>query len=741
MRTRERLSAGFATAGFAAALGLAAILATPAAAEIKAPEDPIAKAAFGVLEKHCARCHQEGKLSAREKPAKNFGFILKLDELAANPNYILPGNPHGSKLFKQIVDKEMPYDVIYEGSSNPDVSESDLKALESWITSLGTKTAAACDARTFVGNKSLVTLIAADLEKQTPARAKGTRYLTLTHLKNACIDDEAMKIYRQGIIKLVNSLSRSSTIVRLETADEEQTIVRINIDDLGWDARDWDSVLAVYPYNTQPETQLSAALRQATGTRMPYVRADWFAYTAARPGLYDTLLKLPKTFQALAREQGVDVDGNIRKFLAQRAGFQKSGVSRNNRLIERHPSRSGYFWTSYDFAGNKGKQSLFEHPLGPTGANAFQHDGGETIFSLPNGFQAYYLNVAKGDAISTGPTNIVQDPSSKDLAVTNGISCMGCHDQGMRKAKDDIRDHVLTGRAFPKDVRDSVEAIYPPREKMDRVIDDDARRFSDAMIRAGLEPALKLNGVEMINALAKRYEGDVDLTLAAAEFGLKKDDFSKVAEDASRKNRPLIRRIEQGSIPRDQFETTFVELSREITDDEVVNFGGGAKPQVAKVTGNADLSLTSDRNAYRQGDSALFTVVASKSCYLTLTNVDDKGKGTVIFPNRFQPDNLIKGRTPVLIPGASAPFAFKLNDIGTESVIAVCSDGKGEVDGIKHNFSREAFTEVKDYTRSIVRARQISVVGAKSSTPAGASKPAAAGGGATFRAAITIGVR
>jgi hypothetical protein len=67
---------------------------------------------------------------------------------------------------------------------------------------------------------------------------------------------------------------------------------------------------------------------------------------------------LPNTFQQLAREQGVDVEANIRNFVAQRAAFQQSGVSQNNRLIERHPSRNGFFWTSYDFAGNRDRQSV-----------------------------------------------------------------------------------------------------------------------------------------------------------------------------------------------------------------------------------------------------------------------------------------------------------------------------------------------------------------------------------------------
>ncbi len=86
------------------------------------------RAAFEVLDKHCARCHQEGALSARERPAKNFGNVLKLDEIAANPHYVLPGNPFGSKLFKQIVDKEMPYDVEYEGETKyPSVTPDELE--------------------------------------------------------------------------------------------------------------------------------------------------------------------------------------------------------------------------------------------------------------------------------------------------------------------------------------------------------------------------------------------------------------------------------------------------------------------------------------------------------------------------------------------------------------------------------------------------------------------------------------
>jgi len=156
-------------AGFLLPAFVSVTIGAASSAEIPVPTDPVAKLAFDVLDKHCSRCHQDGKLTKRQTPAKNFGNVLKLEELASNASMIQPGNPYGSKLFKQIVDKEMPYDVIYEGASVPGPSEADVKALETWIQSLGTSKVAGCTARPFVGNKDIVNLIAADLENRSSA--------------------------------------------------------------------------------------------------------------------------------------------------------------------------------------------------------------------------------------------------------------------------------------------------------------------------------------------------------------------------------------------------------------------------------------------------------------------------------------------------------------------------------------------------------------------------------------------
>ena len=55
------------------------------AGDIPVPTDPVALAAFQALEANCARCHQAGASLKRKKPAKDFGNVLHLEEIAQVP--------------------------------------------------------------------------------------------------------------------------------------------------------------------------------------------------------------------------------------------------------------------------------------------------------------------------------------------------------------------------------------------------------------------------------------------------------------------------------------------------------------------------------------------------------------------------------------------------------------------------------------------------------------------------------
>ncbi len=715
--------------------------------DIPVPTDQVAEAAFEALEKNCSRCHQAGPTLKRAKPAKNFGNILHLEELAQDPNFILPGNPDGSKLFVQVAKKEMPYDCYQEFDCKQEPSEKDVQAIYDWIKSLGTAQLANCTGRKVIDEEALVTLIANDIEAQPEHRRKGMRYITLTNFYNACLPETDMVRYRQGVVKLLNSLSRSSDVLKMRTVDQEQSIVAFNLDDLAWTEADWNRIIATYPYAMKPDATVYKTVSEETGTPLAWVRGDWFAFTASRPPLYYQLLKLPENFAGLEKDEKVDVKSDIEKFLAKRAGFQNSGVSKHNRLIERHAIPTGYFWTSYDFKGDKPEQSLFIHPLGPDGESAFKHDGGETIFSLPNGFQAYYLNKATGERLDKGPTEIVLDDSQLDRAVTDGISCMGCHNQGIRQATDDIRKHVLSDRTFSKEVREQVEALYPSQEEFKDLLDQDASRFKSAMQRAGLDPDLDSQkvGVESINFLSKSYEKSIDLRIAAAEYGLEAQAFGQGLADAGGEFAQLKRRLEQGVLPREILEADFKDIIVKVSDNEPIEISGGEV--VAKVGGKSkedahdfDLALISDRSDYKVNDLPVFSIKSKENCNLTLINVDASGEGTVIFPNKFQQDNFLPAGKEVQFPGSSAPFQFRLKDPGTETVIAICNASGKEADGIKHDFKKREFTPLGNYRGFLTR--QIAVEGAEKIAEGKATKKEGAPGSDILsRTAIKLQVK
>lgn len=424
----------------------------------------------------------------------------------------------------------------------------------------------ACDAHKFIDPDDMVGFMVGDLNRVIKSRQSTQRYLTLTHFANLCVGNDAMNVYRQAAIKLLNSLSRASDPIRVDTIDPEGTILKFNLVDLGWSLDDWNNLLTFYPYTAAPDSELSRTLAKATSTTLPYVRADWLAATATQPQVYYSLMKLPAKFQEFARQQGVDVAADIKNFTAQRAGYGQSVFTQNNRIVERHPSKTGYFWMTYDFAGGKDKQSIFDFPTGPGGDSGFSFDSSETFFSLPNGFQGYYLSKASGERLDRSLPGVARDQAQRVVTVIRGIECMSCQDGGLERGKGEIRDLILSGRTFSRDIRDTVDGLYPPQDKMDALVAGDMQRYASAMSRAGIDPSLTLNGVEMMTALANSYNSDLDLPTVAAELGLTVADYNDSVNEAGGKIRPLLRRLGQTKISRDDFERNYRDLADALTD-------------------------------------------------------------------------------------------------------------------------------------------------------------------------------
>ncbi|MCY4552505.1 MAG: TonB family protein, partial [Candidatus Poribacteria bacterium] len=231
-----------------------------------------------------------------------------------------------------------------------------------------------------------------------------------------------------------------------------------------------------------------------------------------------------------------------------RAGFNESGVSVNNRIVERHNSRYGAYWKSYDFAGNVGTQNIFTHPLN------FTHDGGEIIFNLPNGLQAYYLTTATGERLDEAPINIVSNAGARDPIVRNGLSCMGCHTEGMKMFEDQMRLVIEQNRNPSYDKAQALR-LYAEKSKMDTLVREDISRYRRAIEAAGGV----FGGSEPIQQLVKQFEGPLDATHAAAEVGLETDDFlKKIRENSTLQNAGLlVLAVEKGTVKRDAWESQF----------------------------------------------------------------------------------------------------------------------------------------------------------------------------------------
>ena len=352
------------------------------------PDAGLAAKAKAILEKSCHRCHGEsGTVEG------GFGYVLDRPQLVARKR-IVPGDPSKSKLLQRIESGDMPPD----GKS---LGKGEVALLKEWIEAGAADFNPAVERRKFITTEDAIASMRAAIRKRPETDRKFTRYVTLTHLYNAGRPQDELQGYRQGISKLVNSLSWGRRIVIPAPIDAARTILRIDLRDYKWTGKIWDAIAGSDAYGLiYPDNKTARDLYDDAVCGLPHVRGDWLVAAASRPPLYHDILQLPATDKELETLLRVDVADNIRTQQTSRAGFNGSAVSRNNRMIERHYSSYGYYWKSYDFGKNVDRQNLFAYPLGPgAGKDQFQHDGGELIFSLPNGLQAYMLVNADGRRI------------------------------------------------------------------------------------------------------------------------------------------------------------------------------------------------------------------------------------------------------------------------------------------------------------------------------------------------------
>jgi hypothetical protein len=297
----------------------------------------LAEKARAVLRKHCLECHGSGK--------EVRGELRLLDyKLLRQRRVVVPSDPDDSELLQLVQCGTMP------PGTRPKLPSADVATLRDWIV------AGAPDFPPELGDAYVLQKIADDVRSASdnPSVARW-RYLSFNHLLSSQVD---LKEQQNPLAKtkLEGALSRlSGRPAHLVSIEPTQTIFRVDLRDLGWDARPFvereagvdgepsrtnlfDLLLLEYPFAVVPERSepfrelVANYLKRAVPVRaIPFVRADWFIDQTAR---------LPLAAD-LSGGRGSKTDGLIPKPSETEEFFKNVAAVANQRKQDREAASPG----------------------------------------------------------------------------------------------------------------------------------------------------------------------------------------------------------------------------------------------------------------------------------------------------------------------------------------------------------------------------------------------------------------
>lgn len=139
------------------------------------------------------------------------------------------------------------------------------------------------------------------------------------------------------------------------------------------------------------------------------------------------------------------------------------------------------------------------------------------------------------------------------------------------------------------------------------------------------------------------------------------------------------------------------------TADPFLATGNKFSRKVQQLANRQDFSvqLWTDRTTYRVGEPIHFYFRAERDCYINLVDINSEGEISLLFPNRFDSNNSVRGGKTYCIPGNNYGFALEaMPPTGTDRIYAIASTRP--LDVFDHDFARDAFvTMTRGKTRGI----------------------------------------
>lgn len=305
-----------------------------------------------------------------------------------------------------------------------------------------------------------------------------------------------------------------------------ERLYRIDLRDLGWEHKDWKTVLKDYPY------------RKNKGHRLPLlIKADWLLVEladATESDAYYRLLfggdKIPAKRDDWLDLLKVDRTKST-NFDPLRFGQieSESGVAKQPaRWLESHPvlsgSAGGYAWGTRDVLEVTRDKDPLENLTGN-----FDHDGEEWIVGIPKislatgdrgTLQVYLLSDGQGNRVDEAPVDLVEDSTlfRGTREIRNPGSCVQCHGVGLNQPttndfKELIRDGVDT--YAEKETQQQIEAFHlgSLALALDRANED---------FGAIVQQVCGVSGIEAAKAFKRAvnvHDTPLDLAATAREIG------------------------------------------------------------------------------------------------------------------------------------------------------------------------------------------------------------------------------
>lgn len=539
------------------------------------PVSPQEALALAVLETNCGSCHGvagQGGIS----------YIIDKEKLIANGK-IVQGDPASSPVFTMMQDDAMPPRGVTQRPS-----PADIELVRQWITGLAEVAPCTHDGD-FVSFDEVYRAMADDILTQDVADRRFIRYLGVVNAYNAGACGAALDRERFALFKTVNSVSTEPRVVQPEPIDSRDLIYRIDLRDYGWDRAvevqpgdtkvvvvngeatiqnsdpnppipfddAWEAILRFSaPYAVEFVGDDADVLKVQANTLVPFLQVDGFVAAATTQNLYYALIDVPETLTELFVQLGIDQADQIDRDRVVRAGFSTSGVSKQERSVMRFDLNQpgGFFWASFDFADN-GQQnaSIYADPLGSDAGAA----GGEFIYSLPNGMMAYYVaaNDDVGSRLTEAPTDVVTDPRQvkNNEAVTNGVSCNSCHQNGIFPFEDRVREYAIDNQLiYDADTFETVMELYRPNDELLEIVEADSAYFESSLKASGVPTEIS----DPVTALYRDFVAvEVQRERAAGDLGVP----AALLESEMSRLDPRLRNVLREGIDRELFEVVFLD--------------------------------------------------------------------------------------------------------------------------------------------------------------------------------------